>query len=53
MKKFLSLPIDIESPISVTEDDILDAEKIENNPEKMLQLIDLIFLGYNKEEIYS
>ena len=52
MKKILT-PIDIESPISVTETDIQDAEKIENNPEKMLQLIDLIFLGYDKEEIYS
>lgn len=53
MKKFLPLPTDIESPISVTNEDIQDAEKIQNNPEKMLQLIDLIFLGYDKEEIYS
>lgn len=46
-------PIDIDSSISVTEKDIEDAEKIENNPVKMLQLIDLIFLGYDKEDIYS
>lgn len=53
MKKFVHSTIDIESPISVTEQDILDAEKIQNNPEKMLQLIDLIFLCSEKEEIYS
>lgn len=52
MKKS-STPINIEEPISVTDFDIEEAEKIEHNPIKMLELIDLIFLGMDRDEIYS
>lgn len=30
-------------PISVNQDDILEAERIENNPDAMLRLIDVLF----------
>lgn len=33
----------IERPVSVNQDDILEAERIENNPDAMLRLIDVLF----------
>ena len=33
----------IDGPISVNQDDILEAERIENNPDAMLRLIDVLF----------
>ena len=33
----------IDRPISVNQDDILEAERIENNPDAMLRLIDVLF----------
>lgn len=36
----------------LTEQDYRDAEKIENNPEMMLRLIDLMFLGYEDGKNY-
>lgn len=33
----------IDGPISVNQDDIAEAERIEGNPEAMLRLIDYIF----------
>lgn len=37
----------------ITEDDIHDAEKIENDPQKILALIDLIFMYDDKKVIPS
>lgn len=39
--------------ISVTDEDIQNAEQIQNDPEKMLRLIDLIFLCSDLETIPS
>ncbi len=33
----------IERPVSVNQEDILEAERIENNPDAMLRLIDVLF----------
>lgn len=33
----------IERPISVNQEDIEEAERIENNPDAMLRLIDVLF----------
>lgn len=52
MKKVLT-PINIESAINVTDEMIEEAEKIENSPEKMLQLIDMLFLCSEQERILS
>lgn len=38
--------------IQVTEQDVKDAEKIENNPEMILRLIDMMFLGYTDGKTY-
>lgn len=37
--------------VSLSEQDILDAERIENDPEKILALIDLIFLYQDTKKI--
>ena len=52
MKK-LSSPIYIEDEKSVnlTEQDYLDAERIENDPKKILALIDLIFMYEDRKKI--
>lgn len=42
----------MKSEIKLTEQDYRDAEKIENNPEMMLRLIDLMFLGYEDGKNY-
>lgn len=52
MKKSSSLE-DIESPINVTIEDIQEAERIQDSPEKMLALIDLIFLFSDRERHLS
>lgn len=52
MKKIVSTTY-IDSPTIVNDEMIREAERIENNPEKMLQLIDLIFLCTDQESIYS
>ena len=40
------------NPIPLTEEDIEDAERIENNPEMMLHLIDMLFLGCDEGKNY-
>lgn len=52
MKKDTSM-IDIQETINVTGEDIKEAESIQNNPEKMLLLIDMLFLCYDEERILS
>lgn len=52
MKKIVSSTY-IDSPTIVNDEMIKEAERIENNPEKMLQLIDLIFLCTDQENICS
>ena len=49
------LPIDIETDecVKVTDEDIRDAERIENDPKKILALIDLIFMYDDREKIPS
>lgn len=37
----------------ITEEDIKDAEKLENDPKKILALIDLIFMYDDREKIPS
>lgn len=37
--------------INLTDQDIRDAEKIENDPEKILALIDLIFLFEDNKKV--
>ena len=37
--------------VNLSEQDILDAERIENDPEKILALIDLIFLYQDTKKI--
>jgi hypothetical protein len=44
----------MEEFVNLTDEDIRDAERIENDPQKILALIDLIFLfGDNKKVIPS
>lgn len=50
-KKFPSLYI--EEEISVNDEDIQESEKIQNNPQKMLELVDLIFLCSDLQSIPS
>lgn len=38
--------------IEVTDEDIKDAERLENNPEMMLRLIDMLFLGCDEGNNY-
>lgn len=37
--------------VNLTEEDILEAERIENDPEKILALIDLIFLFEDRKKV--
>ena len=37
--------------INLSEDDIRDAERIENDPQKILALIDLIFMFEDKKKV--
>lgn len=37
--------------INMSEEDLKDAERIENDPKKILALIDLIFLFENKKKV--
>lgn len=37
--------------ITITDKDIADAKKIEQDPEKILALIDLIFMGEDRTKI--
>lgn len=43
----------ITDKISVTDEDIQEAEKIQDDPEKMLQLINMIYLCSDQERILS
>lgn len=47
------LPIDIETDecVKVTDEDIRDAERIENDPKKILALIDLIFMFEEQKKV--
>ena len=37
--------------VTITEEDIRDAERIENDPQKILALIDLIFLFEDRKKV--
>lgn len=37
--------------VNLTEEDIMEAERIENDPEKILALIDLIFLFEDRKKV--
>lgn len=37
---------------NLTDEDIQEAKKIESDPEMMLRLIDLLFLGYEDRKSY-
>lgn len=37
----------------ITDEDIMDAERLENDPKKILALIDLIFMYDDREKIPS
>lgn len=41
----------MEEIVKVTDDDIKDAERIENDPQKILALIDLIFLFEDNKKV--
>lgn len=43
----------INESISVTDEDIQEAEKIQDDPEKMLQLINMMYLFSDQERILS
>ena len=47
------LPIDIETDecVKVTDEDIRDAERIENDPKKILALIDLRFMFEEQKKV--
>ena len=47
------LPIDIETDecVKETDEDIRDAERIENDPKKILALIDLIFMFEEQKKV--
>ena len=47
------LPIDIETDecVKVTDEDIRDAERIENDPKKILALLDLIFMFEEQKKV--
>ena len=47
------LPIDIETDecVKVTDEDIRDAERIENDPKKILAMIDLIFMFEEQKKV--
>ena len=51
MKKPSSLYIEEDNSVKITDIDIRDAEKIENDPAKILALIDLIFLYEDNRKI--
>lgn len=48
--KNLSSPIYIREELNVTPEDVRKAESIENDPEKMLLLIDLLFLCQEEKD---
>lgn len=41
----------MDKTINLTEEDIRDAERIENDPQKILALIDLIFLFEDRKKV--
>lgn len=41
----------MEKSVNLTDQDILDAERIENDPDKILALIDLIFLYEDNKKV--
>lgn len=48
---YSSLYIKMEKIVKVTEKDIQDARRIEDDPEKILALIDLIFLNVDNSKV--
>lgn len=52
MKKTYSyINIQMEKSVNLTEEDIQEAEKIEDNPDKILALIDLLFLYEENKKV--
>ena len=41
----------IDDKINLTEEDLIDAQRIENDPQKILALIDLIFLFEDNKKV--
>ena len=41
----------MEEFVNLTDEDIRDAERIENDPQKILALIDIIFMNEDKSKI--
>ena len=51
MKDISSKNIDMKENVNLTEEDIKEAERIENDPQKILALIDLIFLFEDNKKV--
>ena len=51
MKDISSKNIDMKEIVNLTEEDIKEAERIENDPQKILALIDLIFLFEDNKKV--
>lgn len=51
MKKSSSIYIGMEKNVNLTEEDYREADRIENDPKKILALIDLIFMYEDNKKV--